>query len=82
MVDPSLLELLACPETHQGLREAPRELLDRLNARIERGELKNRGGTQLRAPLSEALVREDGRVLYPVVDGIPMLLVDEAVEVG
>jgi uncharacterized protein YbaR (Trm112 family) len=79
MVDKELLDLLACPETHQPLREAPRALLDALNARIERGELANRAGTKLLAPLEEALVREDGRVLYPVLDGIPMLLLEEAV---
>jgi len=82
MVEKELLELIACPETHQALREAPRELLDGLNARIERGEVKNRGGEALNAPLEEALVRADGRVLYPVLDGIPMLLVEEAIALG
>ena len=82
MVEKELLALIACPETHQPLREAPPELLERLNARIARGELANRGGTALKAPLTEALVREDGRVAYPVQDGIPMLLVEEAIAVG
>ena len=82
MVEKELLALIACPETHQALREAPRELLERLRERIARGELQNRGGTRLQAPLSEALVREDGRVAYPVQDGIPMLLVEEAIAVG
>ena len=31
--------------------------------------------------LPAALVREDGRVVYPIVDGIPLLLVDEAIRV-
>lgn len=79
MVEKELLAILACPETHQALREAPREMLADLNARIARGELKNQGGTVLLAPLAEGLVRADGRVLYPVLDGIPMLLVEEAV---
>jgi uncharacterized protein YbaR (Trm112 family) len=82
MVEKELLELIACPQTHQALRVAPPELLAQLNARIARGELKNQGGTQLHAPLAEALVREDGRVVYPVLDGIPMLLAEEAIEVG
>jgi len=82
MVEKELLELIACPQTHQPLREASRELLERLNARIAKGEVKNQGGTALRAPLAEALVREDGRVAYPVLDGIPMLLVEEAIELA
>ena len=81
MVDKELLELIACPETHQELREAPRELLEELNARIAKSELKSRGGTVLCVPLEEALVRADGRVVYPVLDGIPMLLVEEAIPV-
>lgn len=81
MVEKELLELIACPETHQPLREAAPALLERLNASIARGELKNRAGTLLRTPLTEALVRADGRVAYPVLDGIPMLLVEEALAV-
>ena len=30
--------------------------------------------------LSEALVREDGKVLYPVDDGIPVMLIEESIE--
>ena len=82
MVDKELLELIVCPETHQALREATREELAAWNARISRGELRNRAGTALKVPLEEALVREDGRVLYPVLDGIPMLITEEAVPIG
>ncbi|MSR60994.1 MAG: hypothetical protein EXS08_00915 [Planctomycetes bacterium] len=79
MVAKELLELLACPQNHQPLREAPPELLARVNARIARGELANQGGVKLQAALLEALVREDGELLYPVLDGIPMLLAEEAI---
>jgi uncharacterized protein YbaR (Trm112 family) len=82
MVDKELLELIVCPETHQALREASREQLEALNARLARGELRSRGGTVLQVPLVEALVRADGKVLYPVLDGIPMLLVEEAIPIA
>jgi uncharacterized protein YbaR (Trm112 family) len=80
MVDKELLELIVCPETHQDLRVAAPELLARLNARIARGELKNRAARTLTEPLVEGLLRADGRVLYPVTDGIPVLLVEEGIE--
>ncbi len=35
-----------------------------------------------RAQLAEGLVRADGMVVYPVREGIPMLLVDEAVRLN
>ena len=31
-------------------------------------------------PITEGLVREDGRILYPVEDGIPVMLVEESIE--
>jgi uncharacterized protein YbaR (Trm112 family) len=82
MVDKELLELIVCPETHQALGVASPELLERLNARIEKHEVKNKAGTALLVALVEGLVRSDGRVLYPVVDGIPMLLIDEGIELA
>ncbi|HEX6884578.1 MAG TPA: hypothetical protein VF530_14475 [Planctomycetota bacterium] len=81
MVEKDLLELIQCPESRQPLREAPAGLLERLNARQARGELRNRAGVVVAAPLAGGLVREDGRVLYPVLDGIPMLLLEEAIAV-
>jgi uncharacterized protein YbaR (Trm112 family) len=81
-VSPELLEILVCPETRQPVRPARPEELAALNARVERGELRNRGGDAVARPLAEALVREDGRVLYPVDDGIPVMLVEESIELG
>lgn len=77
-----LLEILVCPETHQPVRLANAEELERVNARIRAGELRNRGGEQPAAELREALIREDGRVLYPVDDGIPVMLLDESIELS
>jgi uncharacterized protein YbaR (Trm112 family) len=79
-VPADLLEILVCPETRQGVRLAQADELERVNARIREGALRNRGGEKVAEPLREALVREDGRVLYPVDDGIPVMLIDESIE--
>jgi uncharacterized protein YbaR (Trm112 family) len=81
-VPSDLLEILVCPETKQPVRLAPPDLLARLNQRIESGQLRNRGGSPVAQPLREALLREDGRVLYPVDDGIPVMLIEESIEVA
>jgi len=81
MVDKELLDILVCPQSHQPLREASPELLARLNEAIGRGALRSQGGTVLAVALEEALVREDGTLVYPVLDGIPMLLVEEGIAV-
>lgn len=80
MIDKDLLSILACPATHQPLREATAEELAALNARVAAGGVKAVGGKALTQPLDAALVREDGKLGYPVLHGIPVLLVDEGVE--
>jgi uncharacterized protein YbaR (Trm112 family) len=81
MIDKDLLEILACPETHQGLAEAPKNLLQKVNDWIASGAAENKGGKKVEEPLEAGLVREDGQVVYPIRDGIPVLLVDEALVV-
>jgi uncharacterized protein YbaR (Trm112 family) len=79
-VDPELLEILVCPETRQPLRQASAEQLEAVNRRARSGELRNRGGDAVRDEVREGLVREDGKVLYPVDDGIPVMLVEQSFE--
>lgn len=79
MVDQSLLDILVCPETKQPLRVADAALLERLNDSIRKGAVVARGGQTVNDPLAEGLVREDGAVLYPVRDDIPIMLIDEAI---
>ena len=80
MLDAELIELLVCPETKQSLRSADPDVLTRLNEAIADGRVQNRGGTPVSAPLSAGLVREDGRLLYPVREDIPIMLLDESIE--
>jgi uncharacterized protein YbaR (Trm112 family) len=79
-VAPDLVEILVCPETKQPVRLMSGAELERLNERIRGGQLRNRGGSEVKQALAEALVRQDGRIAYPVDDGIPVMLVDESVE--
>ena len=76
-IDKELLQILMCPESRQPLAEASDELLQRINARIAAGGAANVGGQPVTVALEAGLVREDGRVLYPIRDSIPVLLVDE-----
>ena len=79
-VSSELLEILVCPETKQPVALAGDDVLAALNAKIEAGTLRNRGGSAVEKPISEGLIREDGAVLYPVDDGIPVMLIEESIE--
>ena len=79
MIDKDLLKILACPETHQPLTEAEASVVEAVNARIAAGDCTNVGGAKVEQAVDGGLVREDGKVLYPVRESIPVLLVDEGI---
>ena len=78
-VDRNLLEILVCPVTKVPVRPLAAERLAQLNRLIEAGEVRNVGGAELAEPLREALVTADARTIYPVDDGIPVMLEDEGI---
>ena len=73
-IDAHLLDIMCCPVTRLPLEVMSGEALRALNRRIEQSGLVGRDGTVLTEPLSEALVTRDGKLAYPVRDGIPVLL--------
>ncbi len=79
MIDPDFLRLLVCPNSRQPLREATAAELATVNRAIAAGGVLNRGGTAVTAALVGGLVPRDGSVVYPIQDGIPILLSAEAV---
>ena len=82
MVHAELLDILCCPETHQKIALADAALLQRVNDRIAQGKALNRAGKPVKDKLEEALVREDGKVLYPVRQSVPVMLIDEAISIS
>jgi uncharacterized protein YbaR (Trm112 family) len=79
MIDRELLEILVCPETKQPIRLAESDVVARINAAIARGGVTNRGGEAVKEAISGGLIREDGKLLYPIRDDIPIMLIDEAI---
>lgn len=78
-ISPELLDLLVCPKTHQPLTQCPQSTLTKLNGRIVKGSVTNAEGNPVQKPLTDALLREDGALVYPLSDDIPLLLVGEGI---
>lgn len=78
-VDPELLKILCCPESHQPLAEADDAFLAEINRRVMAGELKNRAGKPVPHPLDGGLLRQDRQILYPIRQRIPILLIEEGI---
>ncbi|MBW8886361.1 MAG: hypothetical protein JF616_01280 [Fibrobacteres bacterium] len=78
-MDKELLDMLCCPETKQDVSLADSSVIASLNLEIEAGRLKNRGGEAVREKLDSGLLRADRKILYPVREDIPIMLIDEAI---
>jgi uncharacterized protein YbaR (Trm112 family) len=78
-MDKRLLTILRCPVSHMGLSVLKKDRLALVNAAFEAGELVNHEGSAIAESLKEALVTDDGKRIYPINDGIPVLLEDESI---
>ena len=79
-MDKRMLSFLRCPVSHKGLALAGRDTVKTVNSAIDAGKLISRDGRVLAEHLTEALITDDGKVLYPVADGIPVLLENESID--
>lgn len=79
-MDKKLLDIICCPLTKLPLQLLDSERLARLNAAIQSGEPQNPTAGAGGEELAEALVTRDGRWVYPIRDGIPVLLEEEAID--
>lgn len=82
MIDQELLKILVCPENKTELRLADAELINSLNQKIENGELKNRSGKVVAEKFDGGLLRADGKILYPIIEQIPVMLIEEGISLS
>jgi uncharacterized protein YbaR (Trm112 family) len=78
-MDKRLLDILCCPVSKRPLRTLKAGELEILNAGIEKGQVQNVAGEKLSQRVDEALVTTDGKVVYRVDDGIPVMLPEQGI---
>ncbi len=78
-IDKHLLEILVCPVTKTPVKMLAKDKLAILNREVDKGEVTYVDGSPVEGPLEEALITEDGRTLYRVSDGIPVMLEEQGI---
>ncbi|NOS82427.1 MAG: hypothetical protein E8D46_05320 [Nitrospira sp.] len=78
-IDKDLLAILCCPDTKQDVRLAEDLLIEKLNEAVSRGQLKNRANKPVTETLDGGLIRGDRKILYPIREDIPVMLIEEGI---
>src|SRR5260370_34438147 len=79
-MDPQLLSLLRCPRTGGRLRFARESELICINAEIRVKQGPDQGHQEVNGELEQSLICDSAKLCYPVRDGLPVLLPNEALD--
>ena len=82
MLRPEVLATLCCPEDRSVLTLASDSLIKEINTIIRGGRLRNRGGQIVEHRIDGGLMRTAGDMMYPIIEGIPVLVRDEAIPIA
>ncbi len=74
-----LLSIICCPITKQSLSFVTRDKLDELNKAINKGLIKTNEGNIQNKNITDALITDNGMILYPIKDDIPILLENKSI---
>lgn len=79
MLTLDFLQQLACPLTKQPLQWADSVQITQINDRIAQGGVVDCGGQSISQPLEGGLISQDATRMYPIAQGIPILIRDRAI---
>ena len=78
-VDPELVEILVCPNTKENVELASVEIVEKINQAISAKRIRNVDDQPVTEALQDGLIRDDGKIIYPIRDCIPVMLIGEGI---
>ena len=78
-VDPELVEILVCPKTRENVELASVEIVEKINQAISAKRIRNVDDQPVTETLQDGLIRDDGKIIYPIRDCIPVMLIGEGI---
>ena len=78
-MDKRLLDILCDPVSRTPLKLMSKLQVDALNRAIRAQQVQTTAGKTVAEELGAGLMTTDGKVMYRIDDGIPVLLADEAI---
>lgn len=68
------IKIFCCPVTRQTLKLLPYSNIQKLNKLICKGKVKYFNGHSVQNVISDALITQDRKNIYEVVNGVPILI--------
>lgn len=78
-IEPKHLSALRCPVTKRPIELLSKKSLDALNSKILQASVTDNGGRVLSAELEQALITDTGTTIYPMINGVPVLIEAEGI---
>lgn len=80
-IDKRLLDILCCPASRQPVSLLSAQQLAALNRALNDGKVVQADGSVPNRSIEAGLITRDGRTVYRIEDGIPVMLADQAIPV-
>ena len=82
MISNELLSILKCPETGSPLQLAEDQLVSKVNSAIDEERARDRLEQKVLEQVEGGLTTDEQTWMYPIRDGIPTLVLEEAIDLN
>ena len=78
-MDEETLKILRCPKTKESLQLLSMDKLEKLNKQISESKVSSMDGSIVNSLFKECLINKSEDIIYPVIDEIPILIIEKCI---